>query len=154
MEYTCEVLTSSSLSKASLSFLLLSNARSQTCCHLLTSKLTLGFLVSICVCDPEGYKLEAGKRFPVKIKLELGRQFPGFWNRIRFGLYLFLAKAESTSFLGSTARNTLFRWCPISMAGAFKYWKALSINVCLRQFWASYSCHFNENEVRCDPSLC
>lgn len=60
-------LTSSSLSKASLSFLLLSNARSQTCCHLLTNKLTLGFLVSICVCDPEGYKLDAGKRFPVKI---------------------------------------------------------------------------------------
>ena len=49
-----EPLTSSSLSKASFSFLLLSKARSQTCCHLLTSKLTLGFLVSICVCDPEG----------------------------------------------------------------------------------------------------
>ena len=49
-----EPLTSSSLSKASFSFRLLSKARSQTCCHLLTSKLTLGFLVSICVCDPEG----------------------------------------------------------------------------------------------------
>lgn len=66
-----EFLTSSSLSRASLSFLLLSRARSQTCCHLLTSRLTLGFLVSICVCDPDGYKLEAGKRFPVKTQFQV-----------------------------------------------------------------------------------
>jgi hypothetical protein len=31
-------------------------------------------LVSICVWDPEGYKLDAGKRFPVKTQLQSGQQ--------------------------------------------------------------------------------
>lgn len=61
-------ITSSSLSKASLSFLLLSKASSHTCCHLVTSRLTRGFLVSMGACVADAYIVCVGERFPVKDK--------------------------------------------------------------------------------------
>lgn len=59
------LITSSSLSMASLSFLLLSKASSHTCCHLVTSRLTRGFLVSMGACVADAYMVCVGDRFPV-----------------------------------------------------------------------------------------
>lgn len=60
------LITSSSLSMASLSFLLLSRASSHTCCHLVTSRLTRGFLVSMGACVADAYMVCVGERFPVR----------------------------------------------------------------------------------------
>lgn len=40
------------------------------------------------------------------------------------------------------------------LTGSFKYWKALFTKLGLKHFPALNPCHFNDNQVPCDPLFC